>query len=86
MAKIGFYLSEEEKAWVKEQGPSWFRDVVRVAMQKPPAPSRDDPKPPKPVPQNQPQKNFDDKLLAWKREHPGQMLSPETLKRLKEEK
>jgi hypothetical protein len=29
MAKVGFYVSEEEKAWIKRQGPGWFRMVVR---------------------------------------------------------
>lgn len=29
MAKIGFYLSEEEKAWVKAQGPGFLRTLVK---------------------------------------------------------
>jgi hypothetical protein len=32
VAKIGFYLSEEEKAWVKEQGPSFLRGLVQEVM------------------------------------------------------
>lgn len=32
MAKVGFYLSEREKEWVREQGPGWFRMVVKKYM------------------------------------------------------
>jgi hypothetical protein len=32
MAKIGFYLSENEKEWIRRQGPGWFRLVVQKYM------------------------------------------------------
>ena len=29
MAKVGFYVSEAEKAWMKSKGPGWFREMLR---------------------------------------------------------
>jgi hypothetical protein len=32
MAKVGFYVSDEEREWIKSQGPGWLRGMVKEAM------------------------------------------------------
>jgi hypothetical protein len=32
MAKVGFYVSEAEKEWIKREGPGWFRRMLQMLI------------------------------------------------------